>query len=236
MLKRKIKSFLRQEAIFIFLKPITQKPYLCQYLKKCILTQMNEQINPSVDGKKGNYVHDIKELFRFLVIAAIIVIPIRYFIMQPFVVSGTSMDPTFHDKEYLIVDKLTYNLNQVHRGDVVVFHFPNENQKYLVKRLIGLPGDTVTLTTDGKVIIKNTEHPEGFTIDEDYLQNHDGDSLTITVPDKKVFVLGDNRPVSYDSRAWGLLDEDRLVGRVYLRLWPLNRISYLPGKTDLLNK
>ncbi|MBP6912318.1 MAG: signal peptidase I [Candidatus Pacebacteria bacterium] len=197
---------------------------------------MNEQINPSVDGKKGNYVDDIKELFRFLIIAAIIVIPIRYFIMQPFVVSGTSMDPTFHDKEYLIVDKLTYNLNKIHRGDVVVFHFPNENQKYLVKRLIGLPGDTITLTTDGKITIKNTEHPEGFTIYEAYLQNHDGDSLTITIPDGKAFVLGDNRPVSYDSRAWGLLDEKKLVGRVYLRLWPLNRISYLPGETDLLNK
>lgn len=209
---------------------------MCQYLKKCILSQMNEPINESVDVKKVSYTNDVKELLKFLAIAIVIVVPIRYFIMQPFVVSGTSMDPTFHDKEYLIVDKLTYNLNKIHRGDVVVFHFPNENQKYLVKRLIGLPGDTVTLTNTGTITIQNKDYPQGFTVEESYLQNHDGDSLTITVPDGKVFVLGDNRPVSYDSRAWGLLDEKKLVGRVYLRLWPLKRINYLPGKTNLLNK
>ncbi|OGI72425.1 signal peptidase I [Candidatus Nomurabacteria bacterium RIFCSPHIGHO2_02_FULL_38_15] len=179
---------------------------------------------------------DAKELFRFLLVAAIIVVPIRYFIMQPFVVSGSSMDPTFHNNEYLIVDKLSYNLNKIHRGDAVVFHFPLEKRKYLVKRLIGLPGDTVTLRSDGTVTIKNRLHPNGFTVAEDYLENHDGYNLTITVPEKKVFVLGDNRPVSYDSRAWGLLDEDRMVGRVYLRLWPLTRIDYLPGKTNLLNQ
>lgn len=197
---------------------------------------MNEE-NKNSQIKKGGFTkEDVKELIRFILIAVIIVVPIRVFIMQPFVVSGTSMDPTFHDKEYLIADKLTYNLHTYTRGDVVVLKLPSENGKHLIKRLVGLPGDTVTLTPDGKITIKNTDHPEGFTIDETYVENHDGYNLTITIPDGKVFVLGDNRPVSYDSRAWGLLDEKKLVGRAYLRLWPLNKISYLPGKTDLLNK
>lgn len=176
------------------------------------------------------------ELFRFLLIAAIIVLPVRYFIMQPFVVSGTSMDPTFHDKEYLIIDKLSYRLSEPHRGDVVVFHFPSQNERYLVKRLIGLPGDTVTLHTDGTLTIKNENYPDGFTIEEVYVVNKDKDALTLTVPEGKVLVLGDNRPVSYDSRAWGTLDEAKLVGRVYLRLWPLKKINYLPGETNLLDK
>lgn len=197
---------------------------------------MNEEItNPQV--KKITFLkEDIKELFRFLIIAAIIVIPIRFFIMQPFVVSGSSMDPTFHNKEYLITDKLTYNLHEYKRGDVVVLKLPSENDKHLLKRLIGLPGDTVTLEANGNITIKNIAHPQGFTVYESYLENHDGYNLTITIPEGKVFVLGDNRPVSYDSRAWGLLDENKLVGRVYLRLWPLNKINYLPGKTDLLNQ
>lgn len=197
---------------------------------------MNEE-NMNFQSKKSGFSkEDIKELFRFLVIAAIIVMPIRFFIMQPFVVSGSSMDPTFHNKEYLITDKLTYNLHEYKRGDVVVLKLPSENDKHLLKRLIGLSGDTVTLETNGNITIKNTTHPQGFTVYESYLENHDGYNLTITIPEGKVFVLGDNRPVSYDSRAWGLLDEDKLVGRVYLRLWPLNKISYLPGKTQLLNK
>lgn len=181
---------------------------------------------------KGDWV----ELLHFLLIAALIVIPIRYFIMQPFVVSGTSMDPTFHDKEYLIIDKLSYRLSVPHRGDVVVFHFPSKNERYLVKRLIGLPGDTVSLHADGTLTIKNKNYPDGFTIDETYVVNKDKDSFTITVPEGQVLVLGDNRPVSYDSRAWGMLDETKLVGRVYVRLWPLKKIDYLPGETNLLDK
>ena len=158
--------------------------------------------------------------------------------MQPFIVSGASMDPTFKDKEYLIIDKLTYNLGKIHRGDVVVFRFPFKNERYLVKRIVGLPGDTVTLQTNGEITIKNEQNPDGFTIPESYVTNKDQDSFTITIPkdSNKVLVLGDNRSVSYDSRAWGLLEKDRLVGRVYLRLWPINRIDLLPGEADVLNR
>lgn len=186
----------------------------------------------------GSIKDDIIDLLKFITIAAIIVIPIRHFIMQPFIVSGTSMDPTFADKEYLIIDKLTYNLDKINRGDVVVFKFPSKNERYLVKRIIGLPGDTVTLRSNGEITIINEKNPEGFTINEEYVVNKDQDSFTITVPkdSNKILVLGDNRKVSYDSRAWGLLEKDRLVGRVYLRLWPISRIDVLPGKTDVLDR
>lgn len=179
---------------------------------------------------------EIKELLRFALIAIIIILPIRYFVMQPFLVSGLSMDPTFKNRDYLIVDKLSYRLHEPKRGDVIVFKFPNEKRRFLVKRLIGLPGDTVTLKPNGEIIVQNTDYPNGFTVSEDYVFYKDLDSYSITVPNEKVLVLGDNRPVSYDSRAWGLLDEHRIVGRAYLRLWPLGSIDYLPGKTDLLNK
>lgn len=197
---------------------------------------MDDTTQPTKGSFWSSIKHDVYDLTKFLLIAALIVIPIRYFIMQPFVVSGTSMDPTFADKEYLIIDKLTYHLGKIHRGDVVVFHFPSKDERYLVKRLVGLPGDTVTLKQDGSLTIKNKNYPDGFTVDETYVVNKDQDALTITVPENKVLVLGDNRPVSYDSRAWGLLDETKLVGRVYLRLWPLKRIDYLPGDTNILNK
>lgn len=193
------------------------------------------------DGKKflGLTVADFKELVQFLVIAAIIVIPIRYFIMQPFLVSGSSMEPNFHSRDYLIVDKISYKIGSPKRGDVVVFRFPElpnqpSQKKFLVKRLVGLPGDTIKINTIGQITITNSQNPNGKIIDEDYVVNKDGDTYEITVPEGKVLVMGDNRPVSYDSRAWGLLPIENLVGRAYLRLWPLKDINYLPGKTDLL--
>lgn len=199
---------------------------------------MDNTTQPKKVSFWGSIKNDIIDLLKFLAIAAIIVIPIRHFVMQPFIVSGTSMDPTFADKEYLIIDKLTYNLNKINRGDVVVFKFPSRNERYLVKRIIGLPGDTVTLKSNGDITIINEQNPNGFTVQEEYVVNKDQDSFTITVPkdSNKILVLGDNRKVSYDSRAWGLLEKDRLVGRVYLRLWPVGRIDVLPGKTDVLNK
>lgn len=169
------------------------------------------------------------ELVRFAAISLLIIIPIRMYIMQPFVVSGESMVPTFHDKDYLIIDELSYRFNDPKRGDVIVFHPPNESKNiYYIKRIIGLPGETVILQGT-KVIIKNTDHPDGFELEQPYLQNISSNDKTVVVGKDQVFVLGDNRPKSSDSRIWGTLPIKNIKGRPYLRLYPFTNIAYLPG-------
>lgn len=187
---------------------------------------MNNHIDARVLKENKN---SFWELIRFAAISLLIIVPIRMYIMQPFVVSGESMVPTFHDKDYLIIDEISYRFNTPKRGDVIVFHPPNESKKiYYIKRIIGLPGETVIL--DGtKVIIKNTEHPEGFELDQPYLENISSNQMTITVGKGDVFVLGDNRPRSSDSRIWGTLPLKNIKGRPYLRLYPFTDIAYLPG-------
>jgi signal peptidase I len=104
---------------------------------------------------------NVIEFVKFAIIALIIVVPIRMFIAQPFIVSGSSMFPTFHDGEYLIIDELSYNLGEPHRQDVVVFRYPKNPKKYFIKRVIGLPNETIIIK-DGKITIKNSEFPEAF--------------------------------------------------------------------------
>jgi signal peptidase I len=171
---------------------------------------------------------NIIEFVKFALIAVIIVIPIRMYIAQPFIVSGSSMFPTFHDGEYLIVDELSYNLGEPKRYDPIIFHYPKDHKKYFIKRIIGLPNETVIIN-NGIVTIKNNEFPEGFNLEEKYINEKFGtDGIYINNEDE-YFVMGDNRNFSSDSRVWGKLTSDLIVGRAYLRLLPLNRISYLPG-------
>ncbi len=170
------------------------------------------------------------EFVRFIVTVVVIVVAVRFFIAQPFVVSGTSMLPTFQDKNYLIVDELSYHFHQPHRGDVIVFKPPYDSSIYLIKRVIGLPGETVT-AHNGVITITNKEHPEGFILNEPYLTpDLPDDNFSKTVPDGQYFVMGDNRPVSYDSRRWGTLPAKEIAGRALLRLFPFNEIAVLPGE------
>lgn len=171
---------------------------------------------------------NVIEFVKFALIAVVIVIPIRMYIAQPFIVSGSSMFPTFHDGEYLIVDELSYNLGEPKRYDPIIFHYPKDHKKYFIKRIIGLPNETV-IVNNGIVTIKNNEFPEGFKLEEKYINEKFGtDGIYINNEDE-YFVMGDNRNFSSDSRVWGKLTRDLIVGRAYLRLLPLNRISYLPG-------
>lgn len=177
--------------------------------------------------------HPLTEVVRFSIIAILIVIPIRMFIAQPFIVSGASMDETFHTGEYLIVDQVSYYFEKPGRGDVVIFKYPKDPSKYFIKRVIGLPGDSITI--DGSTVtIKNATNPNGFVIDEPYIKSmHGSNSLTETLGDREYFVMGDNRDQSSDSRSWGVLQEERIIGRAFLRLFPPNEIGYLPGATDI---
>ncbi|MBI3273755.1 MAG: signal peptidase I [Candidatus Colwellbacteria bacterium] len=173
--------------------------------------------------------HDLLEIVRVLLVSLAIVLPIRYFIIQPFIVRGASMEPNFYDKEYLIVDEISYYFGEPTRGDTIVFRYPLNTSQYFIKRIIALPGETIKIS-DGKVHIFNGQNPEGFLLDEPYLEN----AIHSTHPASEVmlgkdefFVLGDNRDFSSDSRVWGSLKREFIVGRVLFRAWPLERFGVL---------
>lgn len=154
---------------------------------------------------------------------------IQAFIVRPFIVSGNSMDPIIKNGQYLIIDQVSYKIREPERGDVVVFKAPPEPTKYYIKRIIGLPGDTVDIqgTT---ITITNSTHPKGFILSEEFITHKKSDTIHTTVPSDHYFVMGDNRSGSYDSRMWGMLPKANIRGRALLRLLPLSSINYLPGK------
>lgn len=172
------------------------------------------------------------EILSLSLIALIVVFPIRFFIAQPFIVSGSSMDPTFHDGQYLIVDQLTYHFEAPQRSDVIVFKYPKDPSKYFIKRVIGVPGDTLTI--DGDVVtIKNAQNEQGFVLQEPYVRHmQPNSSVTETLGAHEYFVMGDNRDASSDSRVWGVLRDDLIVGRTFVRLFPIADASFMPGSLD----
>jgi signal peptidase I len=169
------------------------------------------------------------EVIKVAVISLAIIIPIRYFLIQPFIVKGASMEPNFHDREYLIIDELSYRLNNPQRGDIVVFRYPKDPQEYFIKRVIGLPGEKVEIK-NGQVFIYNEAFKDGVALDEKYLSadiktdaNYGISSATLG--EGEYFVMGDNRNSSKDSRSFGSVDRSFIVGRVLFRGWPLDRIA-----------
>jgi len=177
--------------------------------------------------------HPFTETLRFALIAILIVVPIRWFIAQPFIVSGASMDDTFNNGQYLIVDQVSYYFNDPGRGDVVIFRYPRDPSKFFIKRIIGVPGDTVTIE-ESVVTIINETHPDGFILDEPYITTMSPTApLTEVLGPREYFVMGDNRDHSSDSRVWGVLQEERIIGRAWVRLFPPSVIDYLPGKVTI---
>ncbi len=169
------------------------------------------------------------ELARFAIIAVIVVFPIRMFIAQPFIVSGASMEPTFQNGQYLIVDQISYRMEDPQRGDVVIFRYPRDTSKFFIKRVIGLPGETIKIEGDS-MLIYNLAHPNGFALDETYVEDMQKDSfVTQTLGPDEYFVLGDNRDASSDSRVWGILPRDNIVGRAFIRLFPVTELELFPG-------
>lgn len=169
------------------------------------------------------------ELLKFVVVAAVIVLPVRLFVAQPFIVSGESMYPTFKNGEYLIVDELSYRFSQPQRGDVVIFRYPRDPSEFFIKRIIGLPGETVTIS-GGVVSITKTD---GSTValTEPYVKNlGNGRDAVYEVSAGNYFVMGDNRPESSDSRIWGLMPVDNLIGRAIVRLLPVQQAGLFPGE------
>jgi len=189
----------------------------------------SSQANQTTVGqiKKENF---FKEIIKFALLAVIIVLPIRLFIAQPFIVSGGSMDPTFADKQYLIVDQISYRFEDPQRGDVIIFRYPLNIKKFFIKRIIGLPSETIEVR-GSKVAVTDKETEKIFTLNEPYIDSRKSrnDQVSITLKDDEYFVMGDNRTESNDSRIWGPLKHSLIIGRPFVRLFPIRKISFLPG-------
>jgi signal peptidase I len=189
----------------------------------------------------------IKEALKFGIIFVAFFVLIRTFLVQPFLVEGPSMEPTFSTGNYLLVDKFSYKfLGNPKRGDVVIFDIPDPNHtfhtcllpifgscyfetnRYLIKRIVGLPGEKVTIL-GGVVTIFNKDNPNGIILDDKEIEFKSDMSDERQLSDNEYYVMGDNRANSSDSRYWGALPKENIVGRPILRLTPLNAIGVWPG-------
>lgn len=171
------------------------------------------------------FIYAIWEIVEVAVIAIVAVLIIRNFLIQPFLVNGASMEPNFHNNDYLIVDEISYRFKEPQRGEVIVFRYPGDEKYFYIKRIIGLPGEEIEIK-NGKVVIYNKEFANGFELDENYLPNstQTSNKEKVKIADNEYFVMGDNRGFSFDSRSWGALKRDEIIGAVRLRLWPLNNV------------
>ena len=176
------------------------------------------------------YISFVSEVVKMLILAAVIVLPIRYFIFQPFFVQGISMQPNFATGDYLIVDELTYRLRSPERGEVIVFKYPKDPTQRYIKRVIGLPGETVQIQ-DGKVTIDNSSGlmtlNESAYLPDTYVPGN----VKITLASDEYFVMGDNRDFSSDSRSWGPVPRKDIIGRALVRAWPFTALA----KIDIPN-
>ena len=186
--------------------------------------------NPQAQQPKKE--HFIWDLVKFTVGALIIVVVIRTFVAQPFIVSGLSMYPTFDNANYLVIDELSYHFIAPTRGDVLVFRYPNDPSIFYIKRIIGLPGETLVSLNGIITVYSNGNSTTGTTLNEPYIESdHESfDSWSVTLGPTQYWMMGDNRNESSDSRVWGPLDRSFFIGRPVLRLFPLNTISLFPGK------
>jgi signal peptidase I len=172
---------------------------------------------PHSSGK--NSANFWRELLKLILLALVVVVPFRLYVAQPFIVDGASMDPTFEDGEYLIVDELSYRFKDPARGEVLIFKYPKDPSKYFIKRIIGLPGERIFIDS-GEVVIFNGEHPEGLTLSEPYVALEKVENGSFSLGENEYFVMGDNRLQSADSRLWGSVPRENIVGRPIVRFIP----------------
>lgn len=163
------------------------------------------------------------EILEVSIIAVVTVWAVRYFVAQPFLVSGASMEPNFFDGNYLLVDEITYRFREPVRGEVIIFRYPLDRSTFFIKRIIGLPGERVVAQNGEIRIFRNSTE---IILDEDYLnKNRPSDNFDINLGPDKYFVLGDNRYHSFDSRNWGAIGRDDIVGIARLRILPISKFG-----------
>lgn len=169
------------------------------------------------------------EMFKVAVISLAIILPVRYFLIQPFYVKGASMEPNFYDHEYLIIDEISYRLSDPSRGDIVVFKYPKNPKQYFIKRIVGLPGERIKIS-EGNIHISKSGM-SFVPLEEKYLQKDIETQLPATgfgdvlLGENEYFLLGDNRNQSLDSRVFGPVSREFIVGKTWLRGWPLSRLT-----------
>lgn len=168
-----------------------------------------------------------KSFFFYLVL----ILLFRVYIIEPHSVSGTSMDDTFHTKDYVLVDKISYDFTEPKRGDVIVFNPPivDRTEDRFIKRIIGIPGDTVVVSDTDTFV-------NGVKLVEKFVTHQSNRIASTTLGEGEYFVMGDNRAVSYDSRSWGVLKKEHIQGKVVLRLYPFSQIELFPGSLSKVNK
>lgn len=170
----------------------------------------------------------IWELIKYAALAIIIVVPFRIFIAQPYVVNGSSMNPTFKDGDYLIVDQISKRFETPERGSVLIIRYPRDPSKFFIKRLIAFPEEKVEIS-GGFVTIFNDKNPNGLKLEEKYVEFTKNENFSTELGEDEYFVMGDNRAGSSDSRVWGSLPAKNIIGTPILRLLPLNSMGVWPG-------
>jgi len=168
------------------------------------------------------------EIVKTFAIVLIVAFLFRKVIVQPFVVEGSSMEPNFHNSDYLLVDQISYRFHEANRGDVVVFKAPPNPSVNYIKRVIGLPGETVTIK-DGQVYINDQLIQEKFLdgLEQTLIYASKSKELTQKLGTNEYFVLGDNRDNSSDSREWGVLPKQNIIGKVFLVVYPFDDAHWL---------
>lgn len=189
--------------------------------------ELEENLNDSLDIQERGFLSKAAlfflEIIKVALLAAITIGLVRYFLFKPFYVKGQSMEPSFFERDYLLIDELSYRFRTPERGEVVVLNSP-VNSDYYLKRIIALPGERVKIE-DNKIVIYNKENPTGFVVEENYIIEKTTGVVNLTLEDDEYFVLGDNRDSSYDSRNFGAITEKSLVGKVWVRGFPFSRIG-----------
>jgi len=160
----------------------------------------------------------IFETVKVIIISLAIILPVRTFLIEPFYVKGTSMEPNYHSYDYLLINKLKYRISSPQRGDIVVAKF-SDDKPYVIKRVVGLPEDTVEIK-DKKIHITE-KNGNSFDLQENYLdlENIKNETLTFKIPTDNYLILGDNRKVSLDGRQQGPLAKDHIKGKVMAKVF-----------------
>lgn len=184
-------------------------------------------IQPRQKGFWGGVLSALAVVFEFVKTTLTIIILagiIRLFIIQPFIVDGQSMEPNFHDKNYLITEKVSYKIAAPVRGDVIIFNPPDAPNVNYIKRVIGLPGETVEVKNND-VYINGSKLIEPYLVTGTRNQTFDGKPLRRVLKDSEYFVMGDNRGHSRDSREIGPVPKENIISKTWLILYPFDNLS-----------
>ncbi|NQT49803.1 signal peptidase I [Candidatus Kuenenbacteria bacterium] len=167
------------------------------------------------------------DLLKVVCISLAIIIPVRYFLIQPFYVKGASMEPSFYDHEYLIINEINYRFSEPDRGDIIVFKYPKDPSQFFIKRIIGLPGEKIEIT-GGQIYIYPKGENTKFLLEESGYLDEDvktSNSKSWKLGANEFYVMGDNRDYSLDSRSFGPVYRELIVGKVWFRGWPFWRFT-----------